>query len=804
MLKKGLLLLFVLYGSSWLHAQSDLPYQLPPKEIVELADATIPTASFSPDGKYMLILQTPGFPEIKDLAKQVIGIAGLKFNPANNALEEEFSGGHTGIQIEDLSSQNTQSIANLPQKFLAKNIRWNADNTQFAFTNKTPTGVELWVVDVKNHTAKKLIQEKVNAAYGNAFQWHPDGKHILVQTVPQNRGAVPVENDVPTGPVVQENLGTETPSRTYQYLLENKYDEELMDYYLTSDLLEVDLNGNTKKIADPSIFRSFSYAPNGEYILVQKVKHPYSYLVPIYYFPYQTSILSADGKLVKELHESPLADEIPISFDAVPAGPRSYQWKDTEPATLLWVEALDEGNPFQEVENRDALYTLSAPFTGSPKAFFAMKNRFRGINWGKDYAVVEEGMRKNRSQVMTLVNAKDGAKVKEIFNSSAEHRVDSPGRFVRDATAGNHSILFEQSGKDPIVYTIGESSSPKDGVQPFFMRWNLGAAKQDTLFKSSRPHYEIPVFFNGGKQLFVSRESADTPPNFYRINLKNDKEDQLTDFANPYPALKNVKTSLLSYERKDGIPLSGTLYLPEDFKKGDAPLPVLIWAYPREYKSRAAAGEVKVSPYRFPKLAFRSPVFWVTQGYAVLDDAAMPIVGEGDKEPNDTFIEQLIANAEAVIDNLVEMGVGDRDRIAIGGHSYGAFMTANLLAHTDLFAAGIARSGAYNRTLTPFGFQGESRTYWQAPELYYEMSPFSYADKIKTPILLTHGIDDDNSGTFPVQSKRLYSAIKGHGGTVRLVMFPKEFHGYRSRESVLHTFWEQHQWLETYVKNRKK
>lgn len=804
MFKKISILLFVGLISIWSHAQSDLTYQLPPKEIVELTDATLPTASLSPDGKFMLILDTPGFEKIEDLAEEVIGIAGLKFNPANSSLEQEFLGGHSGIRVKNLNTGKVHSVAGLPGKMLARDIKWNTDNSKFAFTNRLPDRVELWVVDIVKLEAKKLIEDKVNDAYGPSFQWHPDGKKLLVQTIPDNREAAPEKNSVPTGPVVQENLGVETPSRTYQYLLENKYDEKLMDYYLTSNLKEVDLDGHTRDLYEPAIFRSYAYSPDGNFILVQTVQRPYSYLVPIYYFPYHTVILDAAGSLVKDVYEAPLADEIPISFDAVAAGPRLFQWKQDEPATLIWVEALDEGNPSKEVENRDALYVLRAPFNQEAEQFFAMKYRFRNILWGNDkYALVSEGMRKNRKQITHLINPRTGEEIKEIQEGSSEQRSNNPGKFVHDYQKGNNSILFDKKSKNPVVFTFGEHASPKDGVQPFVMRWDLNTNKQDTLFKSKAPYYEEPVFFNNNGKLYITRESAKTPPNFISVNLKNKKETKETDFSNPYPLLKDVQTSLITYKRNDGVTLSATMYLPGDFKKGDQPLPVLIWAYPREYKSKAAAGEVKVSPYRFPKLAFRSPIFWVTQGYAILDDAAMPIVGEGDQEPNDTFVEQLVANAEALIDYVVDIGVADRNRIGIGGHSYGAFMTANLFAHTDIFAAGIARSGAYNRTLTPFGFQGEPRTYWQVPKLYYEMSPFSYADKIKTPILMTHGIDDDNSGTFPVQSQRLYSAIKGHGGTVRLVMFPKEFHGYRSRESVLHTFWEQHQWLETYVKNRK-
>lgn len=130
-------------------------------------------------------------------------------------------------------------------------------------------------------------------------------------------------------------------------------------------------------------------------------------------------------------------------------------------------------------------------------------------------------------------------------------------------------------------------------------------------------------------------------------------------------------------------------------------------------------------------------------------------------------------------------------------------MTANLLAHSDLFRAGIARSGAYNRTLTPFGFQSERRTFWEAPEMYAKVSPFWYADKIKEPILLIHGEADNNQGTFPIQSERMFAAIRGNGGTARLVMLPLEAHGYAAKESTEHTLFEMVQWFDKWVKNAK-
>ena len=799
-MKSRILSLLLTTGiTSCVYAQDNLKYQLPPQSIVDLVDApSNPTTEFNKDGSLMLVLKAPGYASMEHVAQPVIGVAGIKINPTNNSTESEVAGVFESIMIKNTRTGEESSLKGLPAKYRITNISWSPDGQYFAFTNNDMKGVELWFADPKTLEAKKLSNEFLNDAFGVTLQWNPDSKHILAQFIISSRGQQPVESIVPTGPVVQENLGVVTPSRTYQYLLQNPYDESLMEYFLTSQLKSVDLSGNATDISVPKIYSKVAYSPNGKYLMVQTVQKPYSYLVPINYFPLNTDILDASGKLVKALYQAPLADKLPTGFDVVATGPRAYEWRADAPETLAWAEAQDEGNPKNNTPFHDALFTLKAPFKAAPKKIFLIASRYSGVEWGNEkYAIVKERSRKTRMTKLTVINPENGKVVKAMPSTSSENAYIDPGRFVHTS----HRLLFDK-GTRPVVFTIGNGASPQ-GDRPFIMKWDLISNKQDTLFKSKAPFYEEPVFFNNTGTVYISKESAEETPNIYAVSLQDRTEKKITDFADPYPSLKGVQKTLLSYPRKDGIKLSATLYLPKDYKKEDGPLPVLIWAYPREFKSLSAAGEVKGSPYRFTRLAFRSPVYWVTRGYAILDNADMPVVGEGKNEPNDTFLEQIEDNAQSLINYVVNMGVADRKRIAVGGHSYGAFMTANLLAHTDLFAAGIARSGAYNRTLTPFGFQGEERTFWEVPEVYNKMAPFNFANKIKTPILLTHGIDDDNSGTFPIQSERLYSAIKGHGGTVRLVMLPKEFHGYRSRESVMHTFWEQDRWLETYVKNKK-
>lgn len=778
--------------------QEILEYQLPPKEIVDLVDAPqFPETEFSKDGKWMLILQAPGYQSIQQASQPVLGVAGLRINPITYTTVAENLGTFTDIKLRELPENEEYSLRGLPDELQLADLRWSPTGKHFAFLNKTMEATELWIAELENFTVEK-VWDRVNDTYGTSYQWKPDGSGLLVQSISQDRHEAPIADPVPKGPIVQENLGGVTPSRTYQNLLTSSHDEDLMEFYLRSDLMEIDLQGKNRPINLSGIFRKIDYSPDGSYILTQQIVRPYSYLVPIHLFPLEVAVYSAKGEQVKLVHTLPLADRLPISFDAVLEGPRAFSWRKDRDATLVYTQAADEGDPEKQVDNRDELYQLSEPFDlEQAEKIFSGKFRIRDIHWGDTFTIIEEQWRKDRSSRLSLINSENNQLIDVISDRKSEDTYSDPGEFL----LGKDGLLLTQ--EESTVFTAGQGASA-EGDRPFLLKWNLKSGDQDTLYKSQRGYFENPLHYHpDSNKLYLSRESANDAPNIFVNDLATGNRIPITQFADPYDALSGVKKTQLLYPREDGLNLSATLYVPGDFQEGDSPLPVLIWAYPREFKTKEAASQVKGSPHRYPRLAFRSPVFWVTQGYAVLDQADMPIVGEGTNEPNDTFIEQIQSNAEALIEHVVSLGVADRDRIAVGGHSYGAFMTANLLAHTDLFAAGIARSGAYNRTLTPFGFQAEARTYWQAKETYDAMSPFNFAPQIKQPLLITHGIDDENSGTFPVQSERLYAAIKGHGGIVRLVMLPKEFHGYRSREGVLHTFWEQHQWLEKYVKNKK-
>ena len=790
----ALMLIFILYFS--LFAQE--PYKLPPKEVIDIVTAPpTPRVSINPTGEFMVLAEYEAIPSIAYMAQPLLRIAGMRITPKNNSRQQTTF--YTSLTIKNLKDGSTIRTA-LPEGTKYGFPRWSFDGKWLAFTRYLETGVELWAAEAKSGKAKSLTPHEINAVLSSGFRWMPDNRHLLVNMVLENRGNPPKPPAVPIGPTVQETSGKSSKVRTYQDLLTNPYDEDLFDYYATSQIVEIDvISGNISKIGSPGIYSNISHSPNGNFILVNKIKRPYSYSVPYSRFTHTVEIWDRNGKMVHLLAEMPLADEVPLR--GVSTGPRSFGWRSMEPATLVWAEALDEGDPEKEVPHRDKIMTLSAPFKDEPKEITRIQHRYSGISWmqTKGVAFITESDWKRRWRTTYLINV-DNPNIapKKVFDLSSQDRYNNPGSPISKVTeAGERLLILDNDW----IYLSGRGASP-EGDRPFLDRMNIETMEKQRLFHSGKTSYETFVDFVGDSksQIIISNESKSEPPNYYLVNLRTNERRALTDFKDPAPQLTGIKKQLIKYRRDDGVELSGTLYLPPDYKEGER-LPLVIWAYPREYSDPKIAGQVSGSPYRFTFFRGTSQLFFVTQGYALLDGAQMPVVGDPETM-NETFIDQIVSSAKAAIDKLNSMGIIDPKRVGVGGHSYGAFMTANLLAHCDVFAAGIARSGAYNRTLTPFGFQSERRTLWEAPDLYFKISPFMHADKINEPILLIHGEADNNSGTFPIQSKRLYHAVKGHGATARLVMLPYESHGYSARESVLHVLVEMFEWLDKYVKNK--
>ena len=785
-------------------------YLAPPAPLQALVDAPRPPAvSISPHRDLLALTQSPALPGIDVVAQPELKLAGLRINPRVHAQSRFLFG--TDLWLLDIASGKDIRLQGLPKPLSIATSSWSPDQRYLAFNqvDAAQGRNELWVVDVAAHTARRLTTLPLNTVAGRGYRWMPDSKQLLVQLQPEGQGAPPVASVIPTGPNTQQTqAGSGVKAiRTYQDMLRNEDDARQLEYYLRSQSALLDLDGKVTPLGEPELTLAISASPDGRYLLRERVERPFSYLVPVESFPRRIEVLDRDGKLVKEIAHLPLVEGLPTGNDAVPTGVRDIDWRADAPATLVWAEAQDGGDPARAADIRDRVLMQAAPFDQAPVTLARLGSRYAGAYWGNGkLALIDEFWWKTR-KVKEWRVAPDQLSLAPslVHEGSSEDRYRNPGKpATMIDERGESRLLIAADGES--IYRLGDGASP-EGDRPFLDKVNLATAQSTRLFRSQAPYYEAAlVLLDGeGKRALVSRESPNEPTNYYVRDLASKGQPRaLTHFPHPLPQLKGVKKEQIRYKRKDGVELSATLYLPPNYDpKKDGPRPMLMWAYPTEFKSADAAGQVTDSPYRFNSIGFWGPQAFLTMGYTVLDHFSVPIVGEGSKEPNDTYIPQLVASAEAAVDEVVRRGVADRNRIAVGGHSYGAFMTANLLAHTRLFKAGIARSGAYNRTLTPFGFQSEERNYWQAQDVYQAMSPFNYADNIKDALLLIHGEQDNNSGTFPVQSERLYAAIKGLGGTARLVMLPNEAHAYRARESIMQMLAESNAWLERYVKQAK-
>ncbi len=777
---------------------ADSGYRLPPQDVVDLLTAPVdPLVSFSPDGRWMLIIDRQPMPGIEDLARRRLPLAGIRVDPAaNGQFRPDYGRGLTLRQLDDKQGVKLP----LPDGAKVGLVSWSHKSQWLVYTLVTDSGTQLWAVAVNQPTKPRRLTDRLSTVLAST-EWMPSGEQLLCRLTPENRGAEPLAPKVPTGPNIQESSGNVSPVRTYQDLLATPYDEELFEHYATSQLATIDMAGKVVPIGKPGLIDEVEPSPDGQHLLVVTIKRPFSYTLPYESFPKQIAVWNLQGQREYLVADVPMAENIPI--EGVRIGPRGVTWAASEPARLYWFEALDGGDPRTKAAHRDRLMTIPASFGEQPSEVVKVEHRALGT-WffeNPSLVAVREYDRDRRWLRILLNQVQDkNAKPNVLVDRSVNDAYGNPGDLVLKRNAQGHPAAQQNDGW---VYFAGLGATPQ-GNLPFFDRRDPLSDKTERLWRCEPGQLEsVAAFVNcqpGQKPRVVTRQESPTAPQNYLFrDLETGAQRALTEFTDPTPQIRGIRKELVKYTRADGVPLSATLYLPADYKEGTR-LPLFIWAYPLEYSDASTAGQVTTSPWLFTRLRGTSHLALLTQGYAVLDNATMPIVGDPETM-NDTFVEQIVNSAKAAIDKAVELGVADRDRVAVGGHSYGAFMTANLLAHCDLFKAGIARSGAYNRTLTPFGFQSERRPLWQAKNIYMNLSPLMHADKIKTPLLLIHGENDDNAGTFPVQSQRLFQAVKGNGGTVRLVMLPHESHGYAAQESVLHVQAETIDWLNKYVRD---
>ncbi len=788
-------------------SQENLDYQKPSPEILELVDyERAPSVMMDEKKEYMVFTYQNTYKTLDDLNQEELQLGGLRINPLTN-----ISSSVTyirNLKIRKFQDPNLIQVTGMPENPRITNLTWSPDEKKMAFTNTTATAVELWVLDITSATASRVSDKPINANLGRPFSWYKDNQSLLVRVIPENRPAlIDSKKELPKGPIISNSDGSKAQNRTYPDMLKNKTDEINFVTLVNSELYKINLNGQAELFMGKAMYAGESFSPDGNYLMITTIYKPFSYLVPLNRFPSKSVVYDLTGKEIKVVNEVPLNEIMPKGFMAVRQGKRNMSWRNDKPSTLYYVEALDEGDPENKVDYRDAVYQWNSPFNTAPSIMVKTTDRFAGINWGNETtAVLYDNWydnRNTRTYIFNPSNPEQSPKV--ISNRNSQDIYSDPGQFeTRKNEFGREVILFENDN----AFLIGDGYT-KAGQFPFVDHFSMKTLKTNRIYQSGYTNkLERILAIKDVKkgELLVQIQSKTEYPNYFLRNIKVKKNQltAITQFPNPFKSIANVEKTLIKYKRKDGVELSGTLYLPVGYDKiKKEKLPLLIWAYPTEYKDKSSAGQSSSNPNEFTFPYYGSFVYWVTKGYVVLDDAAFPIIGEGKTEPNDNFISQLVANAEAAINAVDSLGYIDRKKVAVGGHSYGAFMTANLLTHCNLFACGIARSGAYNRTLTPFGFQSEQRNYWEVPEVYNTMSPFMNADKMKTPLLLVHGEADNNPGTFTLQTERYFQALKGLGAPVRMVLLPKEAHSYVAKENILHLLWEQDQFFEKYLKNKK-
>ena len=792
-------------------------YDKPPQNVLDVLHAPAPAVPvLSPARDKAILVTWVEYPSITRVAEPFLRLAGNRVEPRNRS-NHSTPGGYgiapcaNDYALLKISDASEIHVA-LPPGACAGSPIWSANGKRFAFENTGVDSVELWVGDGDSGEVHRVGDLRLNPMLGSTIQWMADQKTLLVKLVPPKQGPPPSEEVVSIGPSIQETSGEKGQSSTYETrdVLKSQHDEDLFDYYSASQVALVDTTtGAVTTIGPVAAYADLNAAPDGEHILVEAIRRPYSHLVTSERFPRDVNVWDRAGKIVYRVAQIPLADRVPIH--GVRTGPRDFDWRANMPAMLVWAEALDGGDWNVKVPERDKVMIQSAPFTSPPKEILRMEQRFAGFMWGEEtnFALLTD-FDENRHWRRTFVADVDHptAHLRLLWDLSADEHYKNPGYPVFKPLA-NGAFVVRQEGDS--IYLSGQGSSP-DGDRPFLDRLDIQTGASERLFRCSKEALERFVGFAGGTstKLLTWHQSPTEPPNLFLLTSATAvpnapageagyawTSQPLTHIPDPTPAVRAIRKHLVKYKRQDGLDLSFTIYLPPDYKEGTR-IPTILYAYPLDYAGAAEAGQVTGSQQTFTRLYdYR---FVLLAGYAIIDNAAFPIVGDP-KKAYDTYLEQLVADAKAAVDKAVEIGVADPDRIGVTGHSHGALMTVNLLAHSDLFRAGVATSGSYNKTLTAFGFQNERRSVWEAPEVYFKVSPFFSADKLKLPLLIMHGEDDANPGTTPLQAEKLYEAIRGNGGIARLVMLPHEPHLYSAMESQEQELYEMIRWFDRYVKN---
>ena len=741
-------------------------------------------------------------PSIEYVARPQVKLGGARFSPLNYTSISNFY--INRLVYFDIAKGKDKNIP-FPKDTILREVQWAPNGKKVLISIETELEQQIWILHIPSLKKEKIAKISLNGVLKRTLEWLNDDEVLIGARTEKQKNPLSLKVNAPKGPIIQQAGGVVSQNRTFADLIKSPQDEQLFAEAIETQL--VIYNARTKKskkMGKPSMLNRVSVSPNGKLFIVETLKRPFSTVVPYALFGKKIEIWTRDGKVAHKIHEKGAAENLPIQ--GVDVGPRSIQWFKSQPQTLVYAEALDKGDWAVQVEHRDELFLMPLPAKGKAKAqsFIKLKNRYAGISFFEDDTVIMVHDYERDRQWLTSFLMENQGKAwnsRVIFSLNTDDDYNNPGEpLTKRDEHGERVIAIDKQGSERFIYLTGAGASP-EGERPFLRKMSLESFKTEEIYRSSATSYErcVGFFDDSYKTFLTSYESQTESPRYYIREFKNPNQKKLL-YAdpNPYEILSKIKKEVITYKRADGVLLSGVVYYPLNYKKGKK-YPAIIHAYPLEYTDASTAGQVRGSQHRF-SIPFREDMAYnALRGYVVLNDAQMPIIGHPETK-NDTFIEQLVSDAKAAVDTLDERGLIDRNRVGVIGHSYGAFMVSHLLTHSDLFATGIAKSGAYNRTLTPYGFQGERRPFWKAKETYLRMSPFMDVDKMKKPILLMHGMADNNAGTLTMQTERYFDALKGQGAQARLVMLPEESHGYSSIESVTHVLHEIFSWFDKYLK----
>ncbi|PCI37627.1 MAG: prolyl oligopeptidase [Elusimicrobia bacterium] len=778
-----------------------LDYQKPDPKISRIVEAeSFPTTRISNQKTHILKGYYNIIPPIDYVAREKLRLAGLRFIPRNRSKYTRYF--YTRFEILNLKTKKTHALK-FPKDVRARFPVWSPDSKRFVAAVETEDCVALWQGKTNRSKVKRIPGLCLNTVMGGGHKWL-DNRRVLVR-MRSDAGVKPQSHYIAKGPTISETTGKIAQNRTYQDLLEDKNDEALFKFYTTVQLAIVDVvSGKISPIGPAGIITAYSLSPDKTMLRVHRIREPYSYVVPYYHFAQDIELWELNGKSFHRLARLPVFDSIPIH--GVPTGKRDFQWIPNEPSTLLYAEALDQGDWNIDVSHREqiSLIKIDGAAVGTPRKLQKLVHRYSGTKWledGSEFLLYdyERDRKWLRALKADYRKIRPGAALTALWSYSYQDDYKKPGRIVTIPNKFDRrvsAVVREENRR--WIFTYDKGATPK-GDFPYLKKIALDNGEEKELFRSPEGTYERFVSFadKSYRGIITRRETANQSPDLFIVDLESKSSQQLTHEQNPAAVFSQVKKELITWKRGDGTQLSGMLYYPVDYKKGQK-YPTVVSAYPIEYTSKKLAGQVRGSSNKYSKPYKADYLYFTLKGYALLKRAQMPIVGHP-KTMNDSLIEQLNMNSQSIRKVLTEKGISDPDRIGIIGHSYGAFMVANVLSHSPVFKTGIARSGAYNRSLTPFGFQSERRPFWKAKETYIKVSPFFSADKIEKPILLIHGAIDNNSGTHTMQSKRYYAALKGNGVTSRLVLLPHESHGYSAVETVNHVLWEMIRWFDLHL-----